>query len=84
VFVQITVTITTVGTAAGYITATLPGTSVTGAIYVLSGAESNATGKACRGLVTSASGSVLVAFYDNTFPGASGNIVSVSGVYESA
>lgn len=80
VFVQIAVTVTTIGTAAGYISATLPTAAATN-IYALAGVETT-TGKGCRSIITSGSSATLITFYDNTFPGASGNVVAVSGVYE--
>jgi hypothetical protein len=82
VHVQIQVAVTTVGTASTTLIATLPSTAVTGATYVLSGAETIATGKAVKGFIASGASSVVCTFYDNTFPGASGNTVVLTGIYE--
>ncbi len=82
VFISITITTTNVGTAGGTINATLPFAAVTGPISVLSGSETSLTGKACRGIILSASSTASIAYYDNSFPGANGNIIAISGVYE--
>lgn len=80
-FVQITVTITTNGTAASTVRATLPNTpgNVT---YYLSGRESTVTGKGVVGQINPSSTFVGMIFYDGLYPGGTGYTLNVSGVYE--
>ncbi len=82
VFVQATITITSVGTASGVLFATLPFTAVTGPIQVLSGVESAVTGKTCKAFLTSGATQATITFYDNTSVWANSNVVSFTGVYE--
>lgn len=81
-FITITITATNIGTAAGYASATLPNISAAEQ-YTLSGGNFS-TGKSMRALIGISSSAALIANYDNTFPLASGQTVTVSGVYESA
>jgi hypothetical protein len=85
IFVQATVLITTVGTAAGVMFVSLPVAPLTGTIQVLSGVENAVTGKTCKAFIDTGSSatSAIVTFYDNTTTWASSNKVSFTGVYES-
>jgi hypothetical protein len=85
VFVRITVSITTNGTAAGAVNATLPFAVKTdaNAHQVMSGVETSNTGKLLRGIMLSGGSTVEIKFYDSTYPGANGNVLTVEGVYES-
>jgi len=78
VHVEVTITTTTIGTAATSMLFTLPLASQSGA--VLSGINAS-TGATVSGLV-GASG-VVVFRYDGAFPAAAGNQFTLSGVYES-
>jgi len=81
VFVQIAVTITTNGTAAGYVNVTLP--LATAAAGYMGGVDSGASGKALSGTMFAASATnVVVRFYDSTYPGSSGAVLLLEGVYE--
>jgi hypothetical protein len=76
--ISVTVTITTNGTAAGYVHATLPNTPQ-GSVQ-LTGRES-AAGKALQ--TRAGGGSTFdILNYDGTYPGASGAVLVVSGIYE--
>jgi hypothetical protein len=74
-FIQIFIDITTNGTGAVGVTATLPNTAAN--ISALSGVGQSVT---LWGLVSGAS--VLVRTYTNTYPAASGETMVLSGVYE--
>lgn len=79
-WVQIKITITTNGTAAGTINATLPFT--VGSDTMLVGRETANTSKACTGFAGSGGGAITISFYDGTYPGANGNIIVLEGVCE--
>lgn len=79
VFVQVSILITTNGTCATNIQATLP--FLGNGAYLLAGREGSATGKALNAIV--ATTVVIITNYDNTYPGADGGVVQASGVYES-
>lgn len=79
VHVQMVITITTNGTAATYIVATLPiAQSGTFAYY------GRANSVAFKGLagVTLGSGNILISMYDGSYPGVNGETLSISGTYE--
>lgn len=82
VFFQVSIAITTNGTGAGYVLATLPFTAAAFE-YTLAGAESNTTGVQLRGLIPSSGTQVRITKYDATYPGADGYRLVISGVYES-
>lgn len=81
-FISITVTITTNGTAATDVIATLPNTA--GAAAGLHGRENGVSGKTLTGAVLSGASNVLIINYDNTYPGQNGAVLVVSGIYENA
>lgn len=84
IFVQMAVTITTNGTAATYVIATLPLTSLnsTGVVHVLTGKASAVSGKVLAGLVPANSASAIITAADNTYPGSNGETLILSGFYE--
>lgn len=82
VFVEIDITITTNGTAATSIIATLPATAAA-AKYVLGGQETT-TGKAVTGLIPVSGTDATALFYDGTYPGGDGKEIVLIGVYEAA
>jgi hypothetical protein len=83
VFIQITIVITTNGTAAGFVAASLPLFSVNaaGIIYYLLG-RGLVSAKTISGGIGSNSNSCGIVNYDGTYPGASGETLTVSGFYE--
>lgn len=80
-FVTVTITITTNGTASLFITASLPNTANANAIVV--GRSIFGSGNALTGIVAlGAPQQITITNYNNTYPGANGEILVVSGVYE--
>jgi len=78
----ISVTITTNGTAAGNVTATLPVSRNTTVPQAAAGRESGVTGKSLVAALNASNMNIF--FYDNTYPGANGAVLNVTGVYEAA
>lgn len=72
---SITVTITTNGTAAGDVEATLPKTPLGNCTGV--GRETGATGKQLQTLAVSNRETIW--YYDGTYPGANGHVLTISG-----
>jgi hypothetical protein len=86
VFVQISAAITTNGTGSSHVVATLPVNSAN-FDYWLTGQESALTGKMLKGGIGPGAVSVStisIAYYDNSYPGANGALIEISGVYEAA
>jgi hypothetical protein len=83
VFVQITINIVNVGTASGFVSATLPVTSGSGT-YVLVGRENAVAGFTVIGLISAGGGNVSVIRYDNTTTIGANYQITMSGVYEAA
>ena len=85
---QATIRIVTNGTAAGTVIVGLPlaATAVAFAIYPISGAAGAGaiSGKALSGSIQPAATTVAVVNADNTYPGASGEVLAISGTYEIA
>lgn len=80
-FINVRITITTNGTAASYIVVPMPsGTAVREC--VVHGRESQTTGKGLVGVMSAATANMLVTFYDSTYPGGSGYILTISAVIE--
>jgi hypothetical protein len=87
VFVYILIEITTNGTAATYVQATLPVASASVGSFnrqVLVGQEHQSTGLACIGNIANNSSNCQIRLYDFTYPGGTGRKISVQGVYEAA
>lgn len=80
VFVQIVATITTVGTASGFVSVTLPVTPNGWAVFT--GKEGAVNGKAFGGS-TNGSATLQLTNYDNTSPIVASAVLIVEGVYES-
>jgi hypothetical protein len=78
---QMTITMTTIGTAAGTLRATLPTTANN--IATFSGRENAVTGLMVQGNVSPASNTLSILKADNTSIIASGNVIRISGFYES-
>ena len=83
ILIAIQITITTNGTAATYIRATLPATAGP-MIQHLLGADTALTGKFVRGQIYASTALMDLFFESNSYPGASGATIYVSGSYEAA
>lgn len=85
VFVYIDISITTNGTAAGVIEATLPVAARTadGEHYLLGGREVNSTGNILTGDLNSGT-KAFISTYNNGYAGGTGYRVVISGMYEAA
>lgn len=83
--VRIAITVTTNGTAATSVIATLPFTAETTVEpHIWAGRETVASGVMLQGVIDPAATAVSIFQYDNTFRGASGDTLVVSGAYETA
>jgi hypothetical protein len=84
VYVYIKITITTNGTAATYVLATLPVAAIAAATAtpVICGRATSISGKMLQGIIAGTTVSILN--YDGTYPGATGEALVVSGAYEAA
>ena len=80
VFFNISVTVTTVGSASGVVFATLP--FVAAASGACSGREIAVNGWALTGTLTASSASLAILNYANAFPAANGYILVLNGVAE--
>jgi hypothetical protein len=79
----IVVTITTNGTAAGDVRATLPaGVIASGGMAC--GRADGVSGKQLQGLLVGGTSQLRITNYDNSYPGANGEVLRVAGTYESA
>lgn len=80
VFVQATITITTNGTAATSVKATLPATANSNAVLIAR--ETAISGTGCFGQVDSATASVGILTGASGYPGGNGASIRFSGCYE--
>jgi hypothetical protein len=78
---RVTIAVTTVGSASGKINLPLP-TGTTVGPFVAVGREIGQTNKAVTYEADGGATTGTVALYDATFPGASGNVIVVTGIYE--
>ena len=77
---QMNIVITTNGTGATSLVATLP-LQTTGRVFTCIGRDGTITGKTVCGFI---SGTALTMFfYDNSYPGANGVTIEISGTYQS-
>lgn len=74
------VTITTNGTGATYLGVTLPATAARA--FAFAGVEDSVANKAVKAKNSAASNLMVCYFYDGTYPGADGAVVTISGVFE--
>ena len=77
-FVEMVITITNNGSAAGYVSASLP-MSTDSRKYIIAGREDASSGLMLQGIADGSS--VIIFKYDNTYPGGNGYILRMSGVY---
>jgi hypothetical protein len=82
VFVRYDIQITTNGTAASSVVVSLPVNASATGTSVLPGREYALVGKMLQGMVTTTQ--VAIINYDNSYPGANGYKLSLTGVYEAA
>lgn len=83
--VDIRIVITTVGTASGTFSASLPFTAAAGTGSIMAGAEIVATGKSVKGVINPSTSTVTsITYHDNTSLLASGVTLIISGTYEAA
>ncbi|MCK1402016.1 hypothetical protein IVB45_17565 [Bradyrhizobium sp. 4] len=82
--IEMSVTITTVGSATGNVQATLPVSSSVGALLQeLSGAETAVNGASCRALIAGNSSNCAFGYYNNTSTATvAGALYVVTGIYE--
>lgn len=83
VFVCIDITVTTNGTAASFVVATLPALNNSSLQSLIAGREAGVTGKMLQGIIPISSSTVTIVNYDNSYPGANGALLTVNGSYES-
>lgn len=83
VFFQITITITTIGTANSGIYFTVP-VNIGAGVYIVNGRDNNA-GTMLMGTISSGYGAAtgVLQTYDGNMPGSSSDVIWLSGVYES-
>ena len=84
VFMSVTITITTVGTATGTLLFTLPVNAVATSGYLGSGREDGTAGKMLQVKLNASVSQAAVFFYDNTSAWASGNLLRINITYEVA
>jgi hypothetical protein len=84
VFIQIAIMITTNGTAASWVIATLPfaAVNVANSNHILAGRAASVSFKMLQANTSPNSSSLNVFNYDNSYPGASGELLLISGFYE--
>lgn len=82
VFFYITIPITTNGTAAGFVQATLPIAAANTTTQSAQGRDTGLTGKQLSARILQNTTTMQVTFYDATYPGANGAAISMSGTYE--
>lgn len=79
---EVTITITNNGTGATALNFALPIAAGPGK-YVLVGREDGVSGKMTQGRILAGATACNVFFYDGTYPGATGAVVTINGSYES-
>jgi hypothetical protein len=80
-FFEFSCTITTNGTAGGYISVTLPVNAASGTNARFSGRENGSTGKMLLGYAAGST-ECRITNYDSTYPGGNGYIMTISGSYQ--
>jgi hypothetical protein len=83
VFININITITTNGTGATLIKCTLPFTTEINTCNI-SGSEIAVTGKSIKGTAYGTDNFMYITNYDNSYPGADGAVLNLTGVYQTA
>ncbi|MGU3417637.1 hypothetical protein [Methylobacterium sp. D54C] len=83
IWVEFNINIANNGSGAGSLSVALPFTAG-GDTCILAGREAASTGKMLQGLIVSGATTMAVLNYDNTYPGANGYRLVLSGIYEVA
>ena len=81
---KIALAITTNGTGSGVLNVTMPNAAAGSVGSVAHGLERAVTGKAVSGFLDASSSTLIVRFYDGTYPGANGHVINIAGCYEIA
>lgn len=84
VFFNLDVTITTNGTGASSITATMPFAALADNNYIFVGREDATAGFILQGKLSGGSSTMSIFKQDNSYPGGSGNVLRLSGYYRKA
>ena len=79
---ELSIPITTNGTGAVAITATLPSGLTAASDFVIAGRENSVTGAMLQGVILATSGSFSITKYDNTYPAGNGYRLILSGIIE--
>lgn len=79
---QLSIAITTNGTAATSVVATIPNGMTAAADQVVYGRENSSTGAMVQGIILSGQSTISITKYDNTYPGGSGYRLVLGGVIE--
>lgn len=82
VFVQVSINIANNGSGSGTVIATMPFAPSSGT-FVISGRANSLSGKLLQGVI-SATATMVIRNFDNTYPGATGESLLMSGWYEPA
>lgn len=83
-FVKINIIITTNGSAAASLAATLPFPAMAGYQVTLAGREYAVVGRMLQGIISSNATSVVILNYDNSYPGGNSYQLALSGLYLAA
>ena len=81
-FLELSVPITTNGTGAAAITATLPSGLLAASDFVIAGRENSVSGDMLQGIILAGSNTFLIYTYNNAYPGANGARLVMTGVIE--
>ena len=81
-FISVAIAITTNGTGAVAVTATLPTGLTAASDQVLVGRENSITGNQLQGVIFAGAGSISITRYDNAYPGGNGHRLLLTGVIE--
>ena len=81
-FLELSIPITTNGTGATAITATLPSGLLAASDFVIAGRESSVSGDMLQGIILAGSNTFLIYTYNNAYPGANGARLVMTGVIE--
>lgn len=84
VHISIQINIPTNGTAAGHVSIPLPYTAAASIPYVLAGRERALTGATITGQILASGTTAQIYKYDNTYPGGTGAVLTLTGIYEEA
>lgn len=80
---QMSIQMVSLGSASGTLYASLPIETAANCVFVIPGRETANTGKMCQGYVGGNETDLWINYYDNTTVVATGNLIFLSGVYQS-